>query len=175
VKRGYCSKHHARWLKYGDPLAILDQGAPRFWARVNKDGPVPAAAPHLGPCWLWTGTVGGGGYGQANWTPDRANPGTLAHRVSYALCVGRIPDGLTVDHLCFVLLCVNPAHLEPVTLLVNIQRRRKKPPIEQCKRGHEFTPENTRIDRRGGRVCRKCHAQWQREDRQRRKAAQSAA
>ncbi len=29
--------------------------ADRFWAKVNKDGPIPAHMPHLGPCWLWTG------------------------------------------------------------------------------------------------------------------------
>lgn len=80
---------------------------------------------------------------------------------------GPIPAGLTLDHLCRVRACVNPAHLEPVTLAEN-KRRGESPAARKarqthCMRGHEFTPENTirRKDRRGrgiltGRECRVC-------------------
>ena len=62
-------------------------------------------------CWLWTGAVGTSGYG-------RIGEGARvlqAHRVAYELFVGRIPEGLHIDHLCSVRLCVRPDHLEAVT------------------------------------------------------------
>jgi hypothetical protein len=34
----------------------------RFWKKVDKNGPVPAHRPELGPCWLWTGALVGRGY-----------------------------------------------------------------------------------------------------------------
>jgi len=70
-------------------------------------------------CWMWTGGVTGHGYG-AFWVGGR----TLgAHRISYELYVGKIPDGLHLDHLCKQTLCVNPYHLEPVTLAENNKRK----------------------------------------------------
>ncbi|MFF4531456.1 HNH endonuclease signature motif containing protein [Streptomyces sp. NPDC001407] len=47
---------------------------------------------------------------------------TYAHRTAYSLMVGEVPDGLQIDHLCRNALCVNPAHLEPVTPSENIRR-----------------------------------------------------
>lgn len=69
----------------------------RFWARVEKsDG-----------CWLWTGAQHFRGYGAT--TPIRGH--TRAHRVSWVLTNGLIPDGAGVLHRCDTPLCVNPAHL----------------------------------------------------------------
>lgn len=48
--------------------------------------------------------------------------GMLAHRVSYELFVGELPRGMTLDHLCMVKQCVNPGHLEPVTVYENSKR-----------------------------------------------------
>lgn len=57
-----------------------------------------------------------------------------------------------MDHLCKTKNCVNPDHLEPVTLEEN-QRRHWG---AHCPRGHEFTPENSARNSRGARLCRKC-------------------
>lgn len=69
-------------------------------------------------CWLWTGAVCSSGYG----TIDIGQTTRLAHRVSYELHRGPIPDGLTTDHLCRVRACVNPAHMEAVTVRENTVR-----------------------------------------------------
>jgi len=53
---------------------------------------------------------------------DDARRTRLAHRVVYATLRGPIPHGLTLDHLCRVRGCVNPAHLEAVTNTVNVRR-----------------------------------------------------
>lgn len=71
-----------------------------------------------GDCWLWTGTIRPDGYGQV--TVGRKQQ--RAHRLVYELLVGPIPEGLTLDHLCRNPPCVNPDHLEPVTLKINIER-----------------------------------------------------
>lgn len=91
--------------------------ADRFMEKVDKDGPVPSIRPELGPCWLWTGSVTLQGYGIFG-LPGASE----AHRASYLLFKGPIPEGLEVDHLCFVRPCVNPAHLEAVTHEENIRR-----------------------------------------------------
>jgi hypothetical protein len=84
-------------------------GDPRFWAKVL-----------VGPnCWLWKAAKVPSGYGQFR-VGDHLE---RAHRVAYEMVVGPIPDGLTIDHLCKNPWCVNPAHLEPVTMLENLSRR----------------------------------------------------
>jgi hypothetical protein len=94
---------------------------------------------------------------------------------------GEIPEGLVLDHLCKTRCCVNPWHLEPVTLLENI--RRGDHPYEKtrngkkthCKNGHPFNEENTWIGRNtlGGtqRQCRICNADRQRSMRESRECA----
>lgn len=111
----------------------------RFWAKVERSDD--------NSCWLWTGYVLRG-YGRFE--------STGAHRVAYELLVAPIPPGLHLDHLCRVTRCVNPSHLEPVTQAEN--NRRASAAQTHCKRGHEFTPENTyRIPGRPSpRTCREC-------------------
>ena len=58
-------------------------------------------------CWLWTGTCNPAGYGTIG--KDRRE--RLAHRVSWELHRGPIPDGLSVCHHCDVPRSVNPDHL----------------------------------------------------------------
>ncbi len=124
--------------------------AERFWPKVNKNGPVPAYRPELGPCWLWLGYCRDGRY---PWMYYEGRP-LAAYRVAYILLVGPIPEGLHLDHLCRVTSCVNPAHLEPVTQQEN--NRRAFEAITHCPQDHEYTPENTGRYRNGGRYCRIC-------------------
>ena len=71
-------------------------------------------------CWEWFGTVSPGGYGTLQVNGRRKQ----AHRFMYEREIGPIPDGLHLDHLCRNTLCVNPAHLEPVTPQENTRRSR---------------------------------------------------
>lgn len=89
----------------------------RFWAKVDKDGPVPQHASDLGPCWVWTAYRNPGGYGCF----DHG----LAHRWSYMEANGPLPeDRPELDHLCRNPACVRPSHLEPVTGRINCNRTR---------------------------------------------------
>lgn len=95
-------------------------------------------------CWIWQGGLTKNGYGTIGF--DRKK--FYVHRASYTAHVGEIPAGLDLDHLCRVRSCCNPEHLEPVTRSENLRRSplvgRTGSSPTHCKRGHEFTPENTR-------------------------------
>lgn len=71
-------------------------------------------------CWDWAGYVGTHGYGRV-WN-GRGAPRLMAHRVVYEELVGPVADDKQLDHLCRNRACVNPAHLEPVTNMQNVQR-----------------------------------------------------
>lgn len=111
-------------------------------------------------CWLWirSGTGHNDNYGKIRIKGRELK----AHRVSYELLRGPIPPGLTLDHLCRTTRCVNPDHLEIVTLRENILRGSSQSAVNfrktACKHGHQFTPENTYLRRDGKRDCRTCLA-----------------
>lgn len=65
-------------------------------------------------CWRWTGFVGKRGYGMIAGVDKYSQPLT-AHRVSFEIFVGSIPDGLVLDHTCRNRWCVNPDHLRTCT------------------------------------------------------------
>ena len=80
----------------------------------------------------------------------------LAHRIAYELHVGPLLDDMTIDHLCRNKICVEPSHLELVTLAENVQRQGRRD-ATHCKRGHEYTDANTIIKPRpNGRFIRNC-------------------
>ena len=108
-------------------------------------------------CWVWIGAIfkkEHGNYGQMR---VGRGGGKLrrAHIVSYETFVGKISEGLELDHLCHNTLCVNPEHLEPVTHAENMKRR-KDSNLPNCKHGHLYTPETTYINVRGRRECKTC-------------------
>ncbi len=103
-------------------------------------------------CWIWQGQPNHHGYGVvSHWQFGSG----LAHRFAWFVFRGRVAEGLTLDHLCRVRLCVNPDHLEPVTMRENLYR---SPLVirSECVHGHRYTPENTINRKRGGRECRTC-------------------
>lgn len=169
----YCLLHYQRFKKYGDPsggkyhhseLIRKTRALPseqRFWARIDKQGPVPTWRPDLGPCWIWLGQINNG-YGMSS-TGKALSGSSSVHRTAWLLSGEPLIDGLELDHLCRVTACCNPDHLEQVPPWVNNMRgnsatarnRRKK----ACRRGHKFTPENTivRSTAKGKqRQCRTC-------------------
>jgi hypothetical protein len=124
---------------------IAERPIDRLMRRVDKqpDG-----------CWNWTGHVDAAGYGH---TGGKAG---LAHRALYECFAGPIPDGLTIDHLCRNRRCVNPGHLEAVSMRENVLRgdtlAARKAQQTHCVHDHEFTAENTYVKPNGTRDCRAC-------------------
>jgi hypothetical protein len=80
----------------------------RFWTKVTQRG----------DCWIWTHSTNSRGYGLSS----IAGKVYLAHRLAYEFLRAEIPAGLTIDHLCRVKACVNPWHMEPVTVAENNRR-----------------------------------------------------
>lgn len=122
-----------------------------FWRSVDQRG--------QSECWEWLGRVDRHGYGSYRRNISRQTVHWLAHRVTYELLVGPIPDGLVIDHLCRNRACVNPSHMEPVTGRVNTQRgvgvggqrgvgggrrRINEEGIPICRNGHAVTGANAR-------------------------------
>lgn len=111
------SLKQAAWLASGNARRLAWEI--RFWAKVNKDGPLPYHAPELGPCWIWTGAISKRGYGQFR----SGNSMVQAHRFIYEKMVGPIPQGLEIDHICVNKACIRYlGHIEPVTGSENIRR-----------------------------------------------------
>ena len=153
-----------RGLKYGCSPACSLQA--RFWQSVEKTE----------TCWLWHGEMGPGGYGRL--TDSATRKRYMAHRYSYELHVGPVPEGLCLDHLCRVRSCVRPDHLEAVTMRENTMRgdtpARRNHEKTACIHGHPYDETNTSFGLKGRRHCRQCrkridHARWV-QSQQRKKA-----
>lgn len=126
---------------------------PRLMKRVSME---PSG------CWLWRGNLTNG-YGTISVHGRRVK----VHRCSYEMFNGPIPDGLAIDHLCRQRACINPLHLEAVTLKENILRG-ESPTAERarkthCIRGHSLC-DAYRHGPKGGRRCRPC---WKALDKRR--------
>lgn len=145
--------------------AVARNPVDRFWPKVDKNGPVPAHRPDLGPCWLWTASTVKDGYGQFH-SGGKESRTVKAHVYAYTLLVGPVPEGLQLDHLCRVRRCVNPQHLEAVTCKVNVMRgstlAAENAAKTHCIRDHLLSGENLYVDKRGSRVCITCIREHQR-------------
>lgn len=128
-----------------------DNVVERFWSKVEKTD----------SCWIWHGAISSNGYGNfksAKYSKSNRIP-LSTHRFAYKLVKGAIKEGLTLDHLCRNHACVNPEHLEPVTIGENNRRGNgftgKNYRKTHCKRGHPFDNKNVYLFK-GHRYCREC-------------------
>ena len=116
----------------------------RFWSKVDKTD----------SCWLWQAWHNQQSYGMFRL---RTNKSVLAHRLSYEMAKGAIPDGLVIDHLCGVPACVNPNHLGAVTQKENIRRGKNYNRSKTiCKWGHALSGVNLYMRKDGKRACKAC-------------------
>lgn len=109
-----------------------------FWQKVEVGGD--------DDCWIWRGNLQPNSYPYGRITFN-AEP-LLAHRVSYELNIGKIPDGYVIDHICHNPKCVNPKHLRACTRSQNTinQKLRKdnttgQKGVSMCKNGTRFRAE----------------------------------
>lgn len=110
--RGWCHMHWNRWKRNGHPEKVAQvQGDDLYRLRQRY-------VEDESGCWLWVGECNDNGYGRFSVKGRKV----YAHRSSYEIHVGPIPEGLHIDHLCRVRNCVNPEHLEPVTRSENVRR-----------------------------------------------------
>lgn len=130
----------------------------RFWEKVSKESD---------GCWRWQRYIDKDGYGLFGLKPGKT---VRAHRFAFELEHGKgaLPKGELLDHLCHdprICIggpgcphrrCVRPSHLKRTTPAGNGARSVQKAKTH-CKRGHEFTPENTYIKSNGTRQCKACH------------------
>lgn len=108
-------------------------------------------------CWVWQGNQCGG-YG-IYWpkSGQKLKASYRAHRFSWELAKGDIPWGYHLHHKCRNRLCCNPDHLEVLTPEDHGEEEsRSRQKHTHCSRGHEFTPNNTAISKRGKRICKAC-------------------
>lgn len=138
----------------------ISKDSQRFWKHVRKTQ----------SCWIWGSEKDEKGYGRFIIRLYKTKVRVSAHRASYELAHGSIPKGLTIDHLCSNTSCVNPEHLEVVTMKENILRGNTVQGINSrkthCIHGHLLSGENLYLNshtwpngtvtiRRQCRACKK--------------------
>ena len=111
-------------------------------------------------CHFWLGNLDRYGYGRFRVGLKKVK----AHRFIFELAVGPIPEGLVINHTCRVRSCVNPAHLEAVTIKENTlapgslsitKKNKDKVCCPRCSSSYT-------LDSSGERYCRSCAGRRQR-------------
>jgi hypothetical protein len=174
VKSRFVRGHHMRLPgAHRAPTPMTE----RIWANCRVD-PVTG-------CWLWTLSVDKDGYGSVKVSGRTRH----AYRESYEAFIGPVPAGLTIDHVCHTRdetcpggrtcphrACVNPAHMEPVTVRENIERGRsdhlrnfadyyaERRAATHCPNDHPWDEVNTRWTSTQ-RICRTCQREAMRRHR----------
>lgn len=117
----------------------------RFWNFVDKNGPIPAHRPELGPCWIWMRGRDTAGYGVVSLKTgcDRA------HRVAFELTNGAIREGMNILHKCDWRSCCRPDHLFEGTDADNARDKVEKGrhSFGEKRYNHIFTEQTVRIIR----------------------------
>lgn len=118
--RGFCVTHLARLRKHGTTNLVPQPTAmERFMSNVDKNGTIPAHAPHLGRCWEWTAARNRKGYGLFGDTGKEVS--NLAHRWFYSKTVGSLRLNSVLDHTCHNPACVNILHLRELANKQNLE------------------------------------------------------
>jgi hypothetical protein len=167
--KGLCRHHYRRHLR-GEPLTggrRAQSRAPwqvRIWRFIEFGGPVRPGV--TSSCWQWISSVDPRtGYGTFGIGAKAAGGGPrtrTGHRMMWQLINGPLPKGLMLDHQCHNRACVNVHHLRLVTPYMNTVHNSGSDAAllsrqTHCKRGHEFTPENTYYNAgTTHRQCREC-------------------
>lgn len=152
-----------RLVEKGGLVEVLPSGelvgrmVAREVARPTRKSPWQFKVNPKTNCWEWLRSIRDG-YGQIGYRGDRG-----AHRLYYTVLCSKIPPELTIDHLCRVRHCINPSHLEPVSMRTNVLRGNNAAAVHarktHCIRGHSFSGDNLYVWNQGSRkarVCRTC-------------------
>lgn len=126
----------------------------RFWSNVS--------ATSAEGCWKWNGPISVYGYGRLMESiGNRKTKQLMAHRFAYEQVIGKIEEGMTIDHVCRNKSCVNPAHMEVVTRGENSIRSHSKNMMAMrencCTKGHKIEKENViKETRKNGKERFRC-------------------
>ena len=141
----------------GNRYKVKKANTERFWDYVAIGGD--------DDCWIWNGCVKNG-YGSFWLRDDNYKNGgkmVASHRYVYEIFFGKIEKGKIIHHICESKLCQNPFHMRLVSSFGRHTADHhpesepgKNKAKTHCVRGHEFTPENTIVEKSGKRKCRTC-------------------
>lgn len=156
-ERRSSSEWRAR-LAYETRAAKRTWPSPKQWmARKGKDFDILENG-----CWQWLGALTSGRPNQQGYGLVFVSGKVMrAHRVSYQVLKGKIPEGLVIDHICENRACVNPDHMELVTPGINVLRGRSPSAMNlgrtSCVNGHPYSDGSFWVNKRTGwRKCKLC-------------------